>query len=314
MKDMPEFDIEGLITDLVSEGYRRTVRAVMPVDNTPPAVDIETAVFVFDRLNESSLLAAALLKQYGNATVIEYDQIDKLKYDRNTHVVWINLQPLALVAKRMQCRHTCFIGNEIMSENWMTIKLVPGPQYDSVSEQVLNEILFPTFRNRLALALDKEENEVAKATMVEEAGIFTSAMKAWFGVGYLVEKFHTREPNEEEIVKAFAVIRMAHEYLYFGARWNPDVVRDYYALDQTDLYKQAVKESKSLLEKNKQTETALFVGLHGKLITTLYINETSYRWYIMKRLVMTSGQIWKAPIALHDRLFFGDNYKQKIAA
>lgn len=254
-------------------------------------------IFVFERTNENSLLAAAVLKKFGNLKIMEVEQVDKEIFEDIEAMYWLGFQPLEFLARKIRCDHIAFIPKSLETPNAPNVTINTG-DYETITQQIFTEVLMP-------------QNDIFQ--------IHDVVRDLWIGYAYRVEQFHKKTPARELTLKgkvhvindftsiqiAYNVIRMAFDYVFHNKPWRDAIS----AVDHD--YMEAVEETKHLLSHFSQTD---YSSVQGQIVGSQLINITDYHLYIAKRLVILSGQIFKTSRIIGQRIHFASNAMRRLAA
>jgi len=280
MNDLIEYDPVSVVAVINQERFEAITNASVLNQSVKP----EEQIFIYDRFDENSLFAAAVLKFYSEVRVFEYEQIDKIDFSKDAILYWLGFQPAEIVARKIHVKHIAYIPNTTELPVQTSIEIRTGA-YESLVHQVIEQIM----------SIDDEKNE-EKLIDVETI----------MGYGYLINTFQNKSTTTlQSLAMAFAVIKMAFEYLYYQHPWDLKV-------DETAVqlrYLRAVNETKNLLASGINPNWVL---TEGRIVTTRLVNNTDHRWYIIKRLISTCGQIWKVPRVFSDGMFYETNEKHFI--
>lgn len=246
------------------------------------SVDFSNCVFVYDKLNENSLVAAAVLKQYGYMNTVDLGRLDYESYKKATTFIWLGLQPVQYLAnKYYKHKHVAFIpkcNDRPTCEN----TVIYTGNYESVTEMVIEEILMKMFMGMRASE---------------------SVIEDWKGLGFIVAQFTDKDAYRPGISKAYAIIKMAYDYMNFDSPWDPTLEGDEVE------YMKLVKETKHLLDTG--SKRSLIYG-YDKFFISKCLMIIDHRWYIARRLFSLNGQILRAPRVIDDVLHYCDNSKEAV--
>lgn len=291
-----------------------------------------TTAFVFDRLNENSLLAAAVAKHYLGVQIYDVEQVARHHFPHeNMEFHWVGIQPTDYLAKTIKGKHYCYSPDYtkklLVNNVYMVNNVRNGNEYMSVVEQVIYETIIPTFDAvddeiiRLQTAIGNfggddtemqnlvEFNSAKIKELSEQREANVANIQQWIGVGFFMRQFYERETAMYIVHCGFRLIKMVFEFVYYNRPWDNSVVvqvNDDHTLvrEGTDEfpseaeskmkaeYLDAVEKTKHLLSLCAQAE---FRSINSKVIATQEINISDHHLYVAKRLIGMAGQIWRTP-------------------
>lgn len=292
-------------------------------------------ICVFDRMNEGSLMAAAVLKKFGQFQIVHVDKIDKITIDPSQDIHWLGIQPVSMVAFKLSAnkhyilkpgcdekpvaRNVFFLADRpAASEEAFSVDREDEKPYVTITEQAFHLLLKPDYMRRIREE-KKRQRELEETTdfdfMVshfnEPIPDFPEEMKhiePWIGAAYIVEQFQRKETDKETVARGWQILKTAYHHVLFDHPLEIAEVDDEVLQKE---YLDAVADSKKLIGHLGQTG---FAERKGKLTATLTIAVTDHHMYVMKRLINMAGMGWKSPVVLLDELYYNSNKAQQLAA
>ena len=241
--------------------------------------DFTRSIFVYDKLDENSMFAAALLKRYGFLNVVEQTLVDRRYNVRGNEVFWLGAQPERITAIALsKVRISALIprANEFPKES--NTRILSG-NYDSVAEMVLDTVLMlaPGGISVTQEVVDECKN---MAYLVSQ---FRADVKGQF------KDNEQKSPAVTAIVplaNAYKLLSMAYQYLVFDTEWNVRMAED----DHDPIvieYLQSVKKVKHWISKNIRSDLH---STKNSVQFRYYVEHLDHHWYLLQRIALLSSQ------------------------
>lgn len=265
---------------------------------------LANAIYVYDKLDENSMFAAALLRRYGGVNVYDIGIIDQIEINPVQSMVWLGFIPPRFVMRQYRNHPHQILLLDSETRTLPNTVIIYSGEHSSIAELVITHILSQLNYRNLPLMSESE-------------------IEFWSGIGFIVSQYSTREPGYVDGINgikfdkktrvlqgfntlsptatAFWFIKMASRYLTYGDGWMSQsalgVVTDTEIMDS---YMTAVSETKAMLSLNSFPVT-LYRG--ERLVVAREVDALDYHWYIARRMHLLNNQVMRT-----SRVLSGDSY------
>ncbi len=254
--------------------------------------NLATAVFVYDKLDENSMFAAAILKYYQQLRVVELGMLDQYDFETNTEFVWLGFQPTPyLLAKYNDCSHAVYLCSTLEYPVHSSVRMVVG-DYSTLTDQVIDLIL-----SRYDQNMDNSKVSVLSGN----AFILSTFMRKDLSIPV---DSTDRENSMFHLATAYRLIHGAFHYLHYNSFWNPLENWQQDCQLSISMYKAAIKHTKNMLDANSVPR---ITRRGARIAMARRVEAVDTTWYVAKRLHMLSGQIINTPRIFDTYLEFASN-------